>query len=135
MLGRQGEVHVRAQQRQVVSDADLGEQSVDSSYLNAGPATGVAELSRRNVVLTVRLKQGQRGKALDDLRSRLRTCKSLKKLLQDQTGSDNDVGPEQRIFEHLYLGLGRRAVTAQCKRPDAGVNKERHLRERSALWS
>ena len=83
MLCREHEVAVRAQKDHVVSDADLCDHRIDSSNLHAGFATNVAELGSSNVIRAIRLQQGKRRKALDDLRAGLWPGKPLKQLLDD----------------------------------------------------
>ena len=57
MLRGVREVLIRAQEHEVVPDAELGNQRIDGANLNASPATGVAQTCRSDVVLSVGLNQ------------------------------------------------------------------------------
>ena len=85
------------------------------------------------MVLTVRLYQCERGESLDDLRFCPRSCEALKQFLQDQAGGDDDIASSESFFEYLDLRFFSCNISPECERPDAGINEEGHLRERSAL--
>lgn len=65
-----GEVTVGGQKNDVVSDAQLCEQCIDRAHLHACSSASVTQVRRRDVVFAIRLQQGQRSKALDDLCAR-----------------------------------------------------------------
>lgn len=66
------EIAVRGQQRQVMTDAQLGLQGVDGCELDAGPPAPVAQGRRRDVVVAIQCHQWHGGKPVDDLLSLLR---------------------------------------------------------------
>ena len=78
--------------------AKLRKQSVDGADLNAGSAAGISDSGGANVIVSVRLYERQSGKALNDLRLRLRSGEALKQFLQNQAGSDNHLTSQQGIF-------------------------------------
>lgn len=91
--------------------AQLGEQCIDGTDLDTGPAAGVAQRGCTDVVIAVRLNEWQCGEALHDLGSRLRPGEALQEFLQHETGRDDDLRAEQDLFEMLDLGHGGRDVT------------------------
>lgn len=71
MFGGVCEVFIRGEESQMVANAQLGEQCVNSADLNAGLAARIANSCRANVIVPVGLQQRQGGEAFDDLRLRL----------------------------------------------------------------
>ena len=69
MRGNARKVVVCRQQGEVVPNAQLRENRVDSADLDTGPATAVAQIGRVDMVLTLRRKNGQGAKSIDDLGS------------------------------------------------------------------
>ncbi len=55
------------------------------------------------------------------------------KFLQDEPRHDDGVAAFERVAQSLDFGLHRLRVAPERKRPDAGIDQKRHLRERSAL--
>ena len=116
-----------------MSYAQLCEHRVDRPDLYPRSSANVPEFCCGDVVCAIWLQQWQCGKALDDLDTRFRARKSLEQLLQDQTRGDDDIGSEQGVLQFLNFWLSPRGVAAQRERPDARIDEESHLRERSAL--
>ena len=85
------------------------------------------------MVLAVRLDQCERGESFDDLRVCPGSCEALKQFLQDQAGCDDDIASGESVFECLDLRFYSLNISPECERPDAGIDEESHLRERSAL--
>lgn len=77
MPGGVGEVLIGGQERQVVADAELGDQGIDGSDLHTGAAACRAERRGVDMVLSIGLHQRQRGEAVDDLCPRLGPGKPL----------------------------------------------------------
>ena len=114
-------------------DAELGDDRVDCANLHAGSAACVSQGGCGDMVLPVRLDQGERGESFDDLRVGPGSCEALKQFLQDQAGGDDDIASGESLFERLDLRFFSLDISPECERPDAGIDKEGHLRERSAL--
>lgn len=62
VLGDPREVGVGGEQAKLMADAELGQHGVDGSYLNAPPASAVAELSGLEVVMPGGLRKGRAAK-------------------------------------------------------------------------
>jgi hypothetical protein len=90
MLGHMCEVFVSGQQHHIVPNAKLRQQRINGTDLDSRAAAGVAQGGGVNVIIPIGLEQRQCGKSLDDLGLRLGTKKTLQKLLQNQSGSDDD---------------------------------------------
>ena len=117
-----------------MADAELGQDGINGSDLNARTPTRIANVRCCDVIVSVGLNQRQGSKALDDLGLCLRPREALKKLLQDEPGGNDDLVALECVFERLNLGVCRLSVTPKRKRPNACVDEDRHaLRERSAL--
>lgn len=132
MSGGVLEVLVGAEQLEVVGDAQLSDEGVDGAELNSGAATRVSQVCSRDVVLSRRLNEGKCAQASTDLGLGALRQKTLKKLLDDEACRDHQV----RLDSHCQTpdrGAARWGVTTKCKRPDAGVDQNRHVRERCAL--
>ena len=114
-------------------DAELCDDGVDCANLHAGSAACVSKGRCGDMVLTVRLDQCERGESFHDLRLCPGSCEALKQFLQDQAGGDDDIASGESLFECLDLRFFSHDISPECERPDAGINKEGHLRERSAL--
>jgi hypothetical protein len=128
------EVLVRGEERQVVTDAQLGKQCIYGADLDTSLAACIAQGRGIDMVGAVWLKQWQGGKVFDDLGLRLWTREALQELLENQACCDDHVRAEQGIFELVHLWLSSLGVTPKCQRPDTRVNQEGHLRrDRSAL--
>lgn len=114
-------------------DAELRNQGIDGAELDTCPATGVSHTGRSHMVFPVRLNQCQRGEPLHDLIACLGTCEALKQFLQHQAGGDDNLRASKCFLQRLHFGFFNLDVTPEGKRPDAGIDQERHLRDRSAL--
>ena len=133
MLRRVYEVLIRAQQNNIVPDAELGDERIDCADLHPRPAACVSKACRGDMVITVWLDQCERGEALHDLLARPGTREALQQFLQDQSGGDDDVRTGERLSECPHLGFFNLDIASERQRPDARIDQERHLRERSAL--
>ena len=114
-------------------NAQLSEQRIDRADLDACSAACVPEVGGCDMVVTIRLQQGQSREALDDLCTGLRCGESLQQFLENQPRRDDDIVAHEGVLQQIDFGFGRRDITAQCERPNAGVDKQRHDRARSAL--
>ena len=115
-------------------ETELDEYRIDGPDLNAMPTTGVADLGRFDVVVSIRLQESERGEPLDQLGTCLWPGKTLQQLLQNQPGRKNLVGSIERVLKRLHFRHNCVRVTPEREGPDAGVDEQAHgLRARSAL--
>jgi len=133
MLRSVCKVLIGAQQDKLVADAEMRDERVDRPDLHAGPSARVSDACRANMVFAVWLDQCERREPLDDLRACLGARKALEQLLQDEACCHDDVGSGKRFLECLHLRFFNLDIASEGERPDARIDEERHLRERSAL--
>jgi hypothetical protein len=134
VLRSRTEVAVRAEQDEIVLEAELDENGVDRSDLDAAPPAAFANFSGLDVVVTLRLQESERGKPLDQLPTRLGSGEALEKFLQDQTGREDLIGSLQGVSKSLHFRRRRLGIAAEGEGPDAGIDKKAHgWRVRSAL--
>jgi hypothetical protein len=133
VLRREQEVIVGGEQRELVPNAELGQQGVDGANLYTGPATDVSNLCGSNVVLAIWLKHRKRFKGLDDLGACRGPGKALEEFLQDEPGSDDKLVSEKRLLQSLHLSNCGVAIPSKAKRPDARVDEQAHFLLLSAL--
>ena len=133
LLCHVAEIEVGRQHNQFVANADLGEQRVDGSSLNAVAATLVAQRGCVNVVVTHGRNHGERLKPFDDPRLVSRPPKALQQLLQNDSGRVNRFATTERLPQALHLGPFGCRIPPQGQRPNARVRKQRHPRLRSRL--
>ncbi|MEF7616267.1 hypothetical protein V4F39_20300 [Aquincola sp. MAHUQ-54] len=128
------EVLVRREKREVVPNGELRKQSINGAHLNACSTTCIPQVGCANVIVSIWLEQWQGGESFDDLGLGFCARETLQELLQNQARRDDDIGPEQGIFEFLDLGFGSFYVAAKGQGPDARIHEQCHLpRDRSAL--
>ena len=132
-IGNSTEIGVGRQHCQIVTYAQLREESVNCSDLHAASATAISQFGRVDVILAIRRYHWNGRKSFEDLIAGLRACKPLEKILKDEAGrQDNLVGldcPDQRTDLSRWI----RRVAPQRERPDAGVDEEAQSRPRPAL--
>ncbi len=126
-------VLVRRQQGQFVPPTQLNQERVDSADLNSSSSTGVSNLRSGYVILTIGLDQGEGTEPVDDRACGLGSRESLQQFLKNEPCRHDGVGAKKCLLQCADLGLGACTVAAQRQRPDAGIDKQRHLRSRSAL--
>ena len=114
-------------------DAQLSDQSIHCSDLYSRPTAHGAQIGCGDVVFSIWLDQRERTETADDLGSRLRRHKSLKQFLKHQAGGYYYLRPRKRFLQNGNFGFGGWCVAPQRQRPNAGVNKKRHFRDRSVL--
>ena len=83
------EVAIGRQHDEVVPGAELRQDGVDRSNLDAAPSAGAADVGRRDVVLAIRDEEGQGSEALDDLVPCLRPGEALQEFLEDEPGRED----------------------------------------------
>ncbi len=127
------EVGIRRQQSQLVAYAQLAQQRVDGPDLNPRPPANVADIRSINIVLPIRHQERQGSKSPHDVLAGTRASKALQQFLQHEASSDKRVTAVDRGSKCQHLGAGNRSVPAKGERPNAGVDEQSNLRERSAL--
>ena len=133
MVGDPAEVPIGRQQRQIMSDAELGDESVNRSDLNSLPPTSVAQGSGLDVIREVRSQERQGREPGNDLRSRPGAGETLEEFLQHDPRGENELSPLKRMNQRLHLGEVGRAFPSEGERPHARVDEELHDRDRSDL--
>ena len=114
-------------------DTQLSNESIDCSQLDTALPTGVSQVSRRNMVFSVWLDQCERGEARDDLGPGPWRDETLQQFLKDDSRGDYDFRTCKSVFQRGDFWFNARHIPPQSQRPDAGVNEQRHFRDRSAL--
>ena len=127
------EVRVGGEQPKLVTDAELGEDRVDGAHLEAAPARAVAELCGFEVVVTVGTQEGEGTETRHDRLLVARSVEALEELLVDEPRRHDEFASRERPLECADLRHVGRPVAAKRQRPDARVDEEAQLRERSLL--
>jgi hypothetical protein len=112
--------------------AQLREQGVDRPDLDSFTAARVPELGRLDVVVPIGSQHRQRVEVADDLATVTRAGQSLKDLLKDESRRD-DLASREFAAQFLDLRQVGRRISTKRERPYAGIDENRHLRERSFL--
>jgi len=116
-----------------MADAQLGQERVDRTNLNAVTTAGVAQRSRFDVIRSIRDEEGKRREPIQDLLACLWSRETLQKLLQHQAGRQDRFAVFNRLNQSRSLWSRRRSLTSERKGPNTGINEETQLRERSVL--
>ena len=124
---------VGRQQHQRVTDAELGNHGVNRADLQPGPTTAVAQLCGVDMNLAVRSYERQGRKPVNDVFTCTRAGKPLQQFLQDETCGHDSFATFESVAQYAHLGSSGGLVAAECERPDASIDEQRHRRERSAL--
>lgn len=128
------EVVIGGQQNEVVPATELDEQGIDGSDLHPAAATGVAYFGRFDMVFPVWLQESECGQSCHQFGTSFRPREALQQFLQDESGCEDLVSPQQRIPQRCDLGRGMVRIPTQRERPDARIDEHAHrLRARSAL--
>lgn len=114
-------------------DAKLRDYSIDGADLDAGAAAAIAQCSSIDMILAVRLQEGQHVEPVDDVLGGPRTGKSLQQFLEDKAGGHNRIATIESFSQLTHFRSPRGLIPPEGERPDAGVNEKTHRRERSAL--
>jgi len=114
-------------------DTEPCEESIDRSDLNASAAAFVAQLRSFDVIIAIGHQERERGKAVEYLRARFRSGKSLKQLLQYEPCGQKRLSALDAADQFLHFRLLRRNIAPESQRPDARVHEDVHLRVRSRL--
>src|ERR1035438_10819422 len=84
-------------------------------------------------ILPVRGKEREGRKPVDNVLTRTRTGEPLQQFLQNQSSGHNGFATFEGATQRPYLWTIGRLVATEGERPDAGIDEQRHRRERSAL--
>lgn len=126
MLRNPLKVDVRREHQEFVSNAELSIERIDGSYLHAFPPARISQLGRGNMVFPIRNNQGKSGEPIHDGLLSLWTCKSLKKLLEDQACGENGFARLKGLLKPTNLGAWWWSISTQGQRPDARIDKQAH---------
>ncbi len=114
--------------------AKLNQHCVDRSDLNAIPTAGVAHVRGFDVVLAIRLEEGQGGESFNQLATRLGPGEALQQFLEYQTSCEHLVCALKRTSKYLNGLCQTFSVAAEGQRPDGRIDEQAHdRRARSAL--
>jgi hypothetical protein len=116
-----------------VADAQLRQQRIDRANLDAMTAARIAKRRRFDVIGSIGHEEGKCGEPIQNLLTRLWSREALQELLQYQACRQDRFAALNRPEQGGDLWSRRGPVTSQRKGPDAGVNEETQLRERSDL--
>lgn len=117
MRGEVGEVGVRREQLQLVTDTELREESVDRADLYASPAGTISDLRCLEVIVAVGRNEWQGGKARDDRFVSTRSTEALEQLLIDESSRHHELASGQGSLQGAHLGESCRRIAAERKRP------------------
>ena len=116
-----------------MANAELGEDRVDRTYLDAAPPGAIANLRGFKVVVTVGCDERKSCEPGDDRLLRARPLEPLQDLLIDEARRNNEFAVRQRSLQGAHLDEAGRWVAAKRQRPNARVHEEAQSRERSRL--
>lgn len=126
-------IPIARKHQQAVANAQLRQERIDRANLNAMAATRVAQRRGFDVIVPVGHEERKCGEPIENLRMRFGPGEALQQLLQYQTGRQDRLAALERPDQGCDLRSRRRPITAQREGPDAGIDEETQLRERSAL--
>ncbi len=133
VAGDARKIIVGRQHRQAMANAELRQERIDRSDLDAGTTTTVPQLRRSDVILAIRHKQRHRGKSIQNLRAGARSGKALQQLLEHEARGQQRIAGFDRANQHPQCRGLRRGVTPQRQRPNAGIDEQAQSRARSVL--
>jgi hypothetical protein len=109
------EITICGEHRQVVVNAELRKQCIDSLDLYTGSTTAIAQFGRLDVIVPFGDQEGQRSKSLQYLSAILRSGEPLQQLLQDEPGGMNRVTSAECVDEREHLRFALRLVSAESQ--------------------
>ena len=126
-------IPITRQQQQAVADTQLRQERIDRANLNAMTTAGVAKRRRIDVIGSIGHEEGKCGEPIQNQLTRFWSREALQQLLQYQACRQDRFAVLNRLNQDGDLRSRRRPITSQRKRPDACINEETQLRERSDL--
>jgi hypothetical protein len=128
-------VPIAGKHRQAVADAQLPQERVDRTNLNAAATAGVTQRRGFDVVRSIRDEEGKRGDPIQNLLACLWSGETLQRFLEHQAGRQDRFAVLNCLNQSRGLWSRRWTIASQRKGPDNGIDEETQLRERSVLWS
>ncbi len=116
-----------------MANTELRDQRTNGPCLDARPSAHIAQSSCRNVILPIRCHQGNVPETYDYRLRRFGAGKPLQQLLQHKTGCGEGVTTLERLPQQFDFRNVRNCISTEEQRPNAGIDEQRHVRERSAL--
>ena len=104
------EIPIDRQHDEFVGDAELGEQRIDDSDLDAVAAAFVAQAGRVDVIAARRYDHGDGRETLDDPRPGAWAPEALQQLLKHQAGRVDRLAAPERFPQALQQAAGIRAA-------------------------
>lgn len=108
------------------------EKGVNRTHLNAGATTAVAQLGSVDASCRSGPRRGRAAKR-PMMSLRARSSEALKQFLQNEPSSHDNLVTLEGVTQRAHLRGAGILVAPESKRPDAGVDEQHHLRDRSAL--
>ena len=127
------EIPVGGEHRELVADAQLGQERIDGPDLQAPPAAGVPQMGGVDVIPPIGDQERKVAEAFDDPISGSGAAEPLEQLLEDEPRGEDRLSGFQRPREFRHLRSRIRYVASQGERPDAGIDEEAQSRDLSDL--
>lgn len=96
-------------------NAELRQECIYRSHLNAGSPAGVAQIGSFDVILPIWNKQWQRRKVFENAVPRLRTGESLKQFLKHDTSREDALTALKRVGQHIDFRPRYSIIPAECE--------------------
>ena len=119
-------VDVRREHQEFVSNAELSIERIDGSNLHTFPPARISQPGRGNMVFPIRNNQGKGGEPIHNGLLSLWTCKSLKKLLEDQARGENRFARLKGLLKPTNWGTWWWSISTQGQRLDVRIDKKAH---------
>jgi hypothetical protein len=133
VLGDVAEVAIRRQQRQFMAHAQLGQQRINGSCLDAALAAEIAQCCGGNVIFAIGHEERQGAEMFHDLILRPGPRKTLQQFLQYQAGRRDALAGSEYAGQFMHFRHVGGLVAPQHQRPDAGVREYGQRRDLSFL--
>ncbi len=123
-------VPVRREHHEIMSNAELRQQSVDCPDLDAAPTSSVSEFRGQDVIAPVGDDHWNGREALQQPVAILGPRDALENFLQHQSSGGQRLSSANGPDEFSDFSRRRWSIPAKRQRPDAGVHEEAHSRSR-----
>jgi hypothetical protein len=133
VIGNLPEIVVGRKHRQIMTYAQLSQESINRSDLHAVSAAAVPQLRRPDVIVAIWHQQGDGRKSVENLVAGLRTQEALKKFLKDEACRQNHLAGFDCLDERPDLPGRRDCIAAKREGPNASVHEKTQSRVRSPL--
>lgn len=108
MLCYAPEVLICRQHREIMADAQLGQQRIDRAHLHASSPAAIPQFRRLDMIVAIRHQQGDRRKTVQKLIAALWSCEALKEFLQHKAGRQKSLAAFKSLDERFDLRARRR---------------------------